>query len=73
MKDLHYTTIASDSHSIMVSTWKQTDAVRIGNVPGKRKPVVDREQWHYKFVVNGNTVDEGILGPVDETVHADHE
>lgn len=72
MKDLQYTTIASDSHSIQVSTWKQRDKldpdVAIGNE-------VWVEQWHYKFKVNGNLIDEGVLGPVDEddSVNADQE
>jgi hypothetical protein len=24
-------------------------------------------EWHYKFTVNGDVKDQGVLGPVDET------
>lgn len=68
MKNLTYATIASDSHSIQVSTWKQAELTTDG-----QGALVENENWHYKFSVDGKVVDEGVLGPVEESVNADHE
>lgn len=48
MKDLQYASIATEKHTVRVSTWQE------------------QGQWHYKFIINGDIKDKGVLGPVDE-------
>ena len=69
MKGLQYATVATDSHSVQVSTWKQSTEMSTDN----DGLLVAGENWHYKFTIDGVVKDEGILGPVEETVHADHD
>lgn len=52
MKNLQYTTIANDKHSIQVSTWVERDDD-------------GHEEWHYKFMVNGEVTSQGLLGDVN--------
>lgn len=50
MKSLRYATAVSDRHSVTVTTWRERKA------PGSRV-FVD----HYKFTLDGKTLDEGTL------------
>ena len=68
MKSLQYATVATDSHSVQVSTWQETTLTTDGE-----GGLVEHAEWHYKFTVDGVIKDQGILGPVEEAVHADHD
>lgn len=68
MKSLQYATVATDSHRVQVSTWSETTLTTDGE-----GGLVERSEWHYKFTIDGAVKDEGVLGPVEEAVHADHD
>lgn len=57
MKSLSYTTIATEQHSIQVSTWQEQRSEPFGSY-----------EWHYKFMINGKVTDEGLLPDEDEPV-----